>query len=133
MDLIYLGIIVLISGVISAMGIGGGGIFIIISTILGMFAQKEAQGYNLIMFIAVGISATISNIINKNFDKKIFFKLIVFVIIGSLIGTNIAKNISEEQIKLYFYLFMLALGLFESFKAIKAIIKSKREVGERSE
>ena len=68
---ILLVVIALFSGTIAGMGIGGGSIFILLTTIFSIFEHKEAQSYNLIMFVIVGIFATISNFKNKNIDKVI--------------------------------------------------------------
>ena len=59
-----------ISAVLAGMGIGGGALFVILSTMFLGFDQKYAQTINLIMFMSVGISATISNIKDKKVDFK---------------------------------------------------------------
>ena len=55
-------VVSMFSGIIAGMGIGGGSIFILLTTIFNVFSHKEAMAYNLVMFIAVGISASIFNI-----------------------------------------------------------------------
>ena len=67
-------LIATLSSLVAGMGIGGGSIFILLSTIFNVFEHKEAQGYNLIMFVIVGIFATISNVKNKNIDKNLIKK-----------------------------------------------------------
>ncbi len=122
--IIYI-VILIISGIIAAAGIGGGSIYIMLSTLLLSMEQKQAQGYNLIMFVVVGIAATIQNILSKNFDKKIFLKLIFFVIIGCIIGIYIAYKIDEENIRNFFYIFMLFIGFYEIISSIINIVKAK--------
>ena len=92
-------IIAIVSGIIAGMGIGGGSIFILLTTIFGIFSQQQAQGYNLIMFITVGVVATIFNIIKKNIDIKMLLKIIIPVCIGSIIGINILKKIDQNILK----------------------------------
>lgn len=120
-----------IAGIISGLGVGGGSIFILLTTILGIFEHKEAQGYNLIMFIAVGIFATISNLKNKNIDKKILKKVVIPVCIGSVIGTMFVKKIEENTLKNIFYTFMIFIGSFEIISSLKNIITAKNNT-ERS-
>ena len=93
---ILLVIIALFSGIIAGMGIGGGSIFILLTTIFSIFEHKEAQSYNLIMFVIVGIFATISNFKNKNIDKNLLKKLIIPVVLGSIIGIILVKRIDEK-------------------------------------
>jgi len=112
-------------GIVAGMGIGGGSIFILLTTIFNLLEHREAQGYNLIMFIAVGIATTITNIKNKSIDKSLFKKLIIPVCIGSIIGIFIAQNIDEKNLKNLFYCFMLSIGFYEIISSLKNIFKAK--------
>ncbi|MDO4282231.1 MAG: sulfite exporter TauE/SafE family protein [Clostridia bacterium] len=120
-------IISMISGTIAGMGIGGGSIFILLSTIFHIFSQREAQSYNLIMFIVVGMFASISNLKNKKINKKLFKKIIIPLCIGSMIGILIARNIDEEKIRWYFYIFMLIIGNYEIITSLKNLVKSNNK------
>ena len=107
------------------MGIGGGSIFILLTTIFNLLEHKQAQGYNLIMFIAVGIATTIYNIKNKNIDFKNLLKLILPVCVGSISGIFLLKIIDEKILKNCFYLFMVIIGFYEIFSSLKNIYKTK--------
>lgn len=122
---ILLVIIALFSGTIAGMGIGGGSIFILLTTIFSIFEHKEAQSYNLIMFVIVGIFATISNFKNKNIDKDLLKKLIIPVVLGSIIGIILVKRIDEKILKCIFYGFMLLVGFYEIISSLKNIKKEK--------
>lgn len=117
--------VALFCGIIAGMGVGGGSIFILLTTILNLLEHKEAQGYNLIMFITVGIAATVTNLKNKNIDKSLFKKLIIPVCVGSIIGIFITKNIDENFLKNLFYGFMLVIGFYEIISSLKNIFKAK--------
>lgn len=114
-----------VCGVLAGMGIGGGSIFILIMTALNIFSHKEAQGYNLIMFIAVGIATTILNIKNKKNDKKMLKKLIIPTCIGSAIGIVIVRNTEENILKNMFYIFMIIIGIYEIITSLKNLITAK--------
>lgn len=122
---IILILITVISGILSGMGIGGGAIFIMLSTLFSIFSQKQAQGYNLLMFIVVGIFATIANIKNNNFDKKLFLKIIFPTFIGSMCGMYLAKFVSDNDVRKYFYIFMIIIAIYEIIVSILNIKKSK--------
>lgn len=122
---ILLVVIALFSGIIAGMGIGGGSIFILLTTIFSIFEHKEAQSYNLIMFVIVGIFATISNFKNKNIDKILLKKLIIPVVLGSIIGIILVKRIDEKILKYIFYGFMLLIGFYEIISSLKNIKKEK--------
>ena len=102
-----------------------GSIFILLTTIFNVLEHKEAQFYNLIMFIVVGISATVFNLKNKKIDRALFKKLIIPVCIGSICGILLLKIIDEKILKIIFYLFMLFIGLYEIISSLKNIIATK--------
>lgn len=129
---ILLVIIALFSGTIAGMGIGGGSIFILLTTIFSIFEHKEAQSYNLIMFVVVGVFATISNIKNKNIDKDLLKKLIIPVVLGSIIGIILVKKIDEKILKYFFYGFMILIGFYEIISSLKNMKKEKLNI-ERSD
>lgn len=122
---IWIYILIGACAIISGMGMGGGSIFLMLQVFLANMPQKEAQFLSLIMFIAVGVSASIYNIKKKTFDKSMFFKIIVFMIIGAIIGANITKNISDEVLKLLFYSFMAIIGIYEIISSVKSLKKGR--------
>lgn len=79
------GLIGVISGLVSGMGMGGGTILILcLSMILGV-DQHVAQGSNLIFFIPTSITSIITNIKQKLIKWKIGMVVSGFGIIGALI------------------------------------------------
>jgi uncharacterized membrane protein YfcA len=118
-------IISIITAIIAGSGIGGGSIFILLITAFNLLDYKTTMVYNLIMFVVVGITATINNIKSKKFDKKIFFKIIIFCLIGSYIGVYFAKIVDEVKIKKYFYIFILIIGIYEIISSLISFKKGK--------
>lgn len=115
----------IISAILAGMGIGGGSLFVILSTIFLGFDQKYAQTINLIMFMAVGISATISNVKDKKVDFKLIKKTIPLLIAGALVGTWIVKKIESGNLKMYFSYFLVVIGIYEIITSLKRIKKAK--------
>lgn len=122
---IFFYICVLVCSFIAGMGIGGGSIFLLISSIFSMCEYRQAQIYNLIMFIAVGISSTIYSIKNKKIDMYIFKKIIFFIIIGSFIGIYVNKIVDIELSQKIFLGFMIVLGFYEIISSLKQMLKGK--------
>lgn len=118
-------VVSIVSAVLAGMGIGGGSLFVIFSTLFLNFDQKYAQLLNLIMFIAVGISATISNLKDKKIDFKIVKKCIALLIIGAFIGTKIFYNINSETLKMWFSIFLVCIGIYEIITSLINIKKTK--------
>lgn len=124
-------IIAIFASIVAGMGIGGGSIFILLSTILGVLSQRQAQAYNLIMFIVVGLGSSLLNLKNKTIDKKLFLELIVPTCIGSLLGISLMKILEENTLRNLFYAFMLIIGFYEIFSSLKNIKNVKNNNVER--
>lgn len=107
------------------MGIGGGALFVILSTIFLNFEQKYAQILNLIMFMAVGISATISNIKAKKVKYKLACKMLPLLVMGALIGGGVAEKIESEKLKIYFSCFLVVVGIYEIITSLKRLKNAK--------
>jgi len=119
---------ILISGIsclLAGMGMGGGSLFIMFGLLFLDIPQKELQGLNLIMFIASGLSATISNFKNKIIDKKIAKKILLCLIIGSILGVYIASKIEEKNLRKYFLGFITIIGLYEIISSLINIKRTK--------
>lgn len=125
-------IISTISALLSGMGIGGGALFVILSTLLLGFDQKNAQAINLVMFLTAGISSTFLNFKNNLLEKRIVKKVLPFVIIGCFIGVTLVKNIQSEDLRLYFSIFMTFAGGYEIISSVVSIKKEKNNKKERS-
>ena len=91
-------IIAFVSSVIASMGIGGGSIFILLSSLFNLFPYKEVKFYNLFMFIITGFIATIFNIKNKKVNLKEINYLTRLNLFGSAsVRENITFKIHREQ------------------------------------
>ena len=111
-------IIGILSGIVSALGMGGGTILILLLGIFTNLEQHLVQGTNLIVFIPVSIIAILINIKNKKIDKKISFQIIIFGMIGAFIGSMLAFEFNNRILKKFFGIFLLIIGFLEicSFK-----------------
>jgi len=113
MKLIIIG---LLSGIISGMGIGGGAILIPSLVLFNDVSQHNAQGINLVVFIPVAIIALITHKKEGNLDNKYNKKIIIGGIIGAIAGSFLAIQIQEDNLRKYFGIFLLIIGLYEFFK-----------------
>lgn len=111
-------IIGILSGIVSALGMGGGTILILLLGIFTNLEQHLVQGTNLIVFIPVSVIAILINIKNKKIDYKISFQIIIFGMIGAFIGSMLAFKFNNRILKKFFGIFLLIIGFLEicSFK-----------------
>jgi uncharacterized membrane protein YfcA len=100
-----------LSGIIGAMGLGGGGVLLIFLTLFASVPQMKAQGINLLFFIPVGVLATIIYSFKKQIEWKIVFKMWLGGIVGVVLGFLFAKQIGTDVLSYIFGVFLIVLGL----------------------
>ena len=113
-----------LSGIIGAMGMGGGGVLLIYLTVFAGVSQIEAQGTNLLFFLPIGLLA----IITYSIKKQIKWKTVLFMwlggIFGAVLGYFTAELIGSERLSKAFAIFLIIFGtvqLFSGFKFKKVI------------
>lgn len=124
MDLILIGVL---SGIVTGLGMGGGSILILILTTFMSVEQHTAQAANLIFFVPTAITAIIVHFRNGNVEKKVGNKLLYTIIIGAMLGAYLTSIVNSENLRRYFGIFLLAVGILEIITTIKRIYRKKRE------
>ena len=109
-----------LSGIIGAMGLGGGAVLIIYLSIFTSTEQLTAQGINLLFFIPIGTLAVIIYSIRKQINWKTIMPLAFGGIIGSVSGIFIAKILGGNMTAKLLGAFLILLGLKELFFFKKA-------------
>ena len=119
----------ILSGIIGAMGIGGGGVLIIYLTLMAGVDQITAQGINLLFFIPCAVIALIFHSRKKLIVWRFAFPMILGGLIGVAIGAYSAELIGPNILGKIFSAFLIFIGLRELFARKKdrnGIKKSSR-------
>ena len=98
---------------------GGGTILVLALSNFFNVEQHMAQATNLIYFIPTSIAAIWIYWKNGNLDKKIAMKMIFVGIIFGVFGSYIATLIEAKNLKKYFGIFLLVIGVYEMFITVK--------------
>ncbi len=106
----------LFSGIIGAMGLGGGAVLIIYLTLFTKTEQFASQGINLLFFIPIALLAVIVYAKGKKIKWKIALSLSVFGLIGAVIGMLLGNFLGGEWTAKIFGGFLIVLGILEIFK-----------------
>ena len=117
----------IVSGIVAALGMGGGTILIMLLNFFTKLNQHLIQGINLIFFIPTAIVAIYLNIKNKIIDYKISSIIIISGIIGAVVGANISFKINSQNLKKYFGYFLLLIAILETYQFFKKYILTKKE------
>lgn len=104
-----------ISGILGAMGFGGGGVLILYLSLYKNLPQTQAQGINLIFFIPSAVLAVILHIKHGLIDKKSTLCNISLGLIGVLIGFILLDRFDERLLRIIFAAMLIAVGLKNLF------------------
>lgn len=108
-----------ISGIVSALGMGGGTILILILSVFLGLNQKIAQATNLVFFVPTAITAIVMDVKRKIINWKIGITVAIFGVIGAIIGANIAINLDVKNLKKLFGLFLMIIAIYQIYEFIK--------------
>ncbi len=115
-----------ISGIVSALGMGGGTILILLLTLFMGIEQHVSQATNLIFFIPTSITAIIMNIRNKKINWKLSKSIIIYGCLGAVIGSIIATRLETTILKKIFGIFLLIISFFQIYEIYTSYTKNKK-------
>ena len=104
-----------LSGMIGAMGLGGGGVLIIYLTLFLGMEQGIAQGVNLIFFIPSAVIALIIYSRKKMIAWKAAIPAAVLGVAGAWLGTYLSSLIDGYWLSKLFGGLLLVMGVMQIF------------------
>ena len=108
-------IVSLLIGVLTGLGVGSGGLFLVYMTLVRHAEQIMAQGLNLAFFVYAALASIVVNLIKKRIDIKILIFVSVFGVCGVLLGSHVLPFISPVIIRKIFGGILIALSLVTFF------------------
>ena len=104
------------SGILAAMGLGGGGVLILCLTVFDNVDQLKAQGINLFFFIPISFIAIIFYIKKKFILWKIVIPCVLIGIPYALLGSYVSQFLDKVLLSKIFAGLLLIIGLLQLFK-----------------
>lgn len=117
----------IITGVLSGLGFGGGGVLLLYLTLFKNTEQFQAQGINLLFFLPIGLLSIIIHLKKKLIDVKLALPAIGMGVIGVALGFWIAGLIGGEWVRKIFAVVLLLGGLKEIYDAVMMKTKIKTD------
>ncbi len=105
----------LLSGIIGAMGMGGGAVLIIYLSVFTQTEQLASQGINLMFFIPIGLLAVIIYAFKKQIKWKTTLLLAAWGLLGAVIGLMITDLLGGELTAKLFGGLLILIGIKEIF------------------
>ena len=104
-----------VSGVLGAMGMGGGGILIIYLTLFANVSQSTAQGINLLFFIPTAVLALFIYCKKGLISWKLAIPAAITGAIGAIIGVYLSAGIDNKLLSKGFGILLFIMGIVQFF------------------
>jgi len=120
---VFLLLIGLVAGIAAGLfGIGGGVLIVPGLVFLLGFSQHAATGTSLaILLPPVGIAAVLEYYRHGNVDLKAAFIVAAALLAGAWLGALVANHLKEGYLRLAFGVFVVGLGLYVVFSALRRL------------
>ena len=99
------------ASILSAWGVGGGTLLLLVMTLFLDVDQRTAQGINLLFFLPTALSALLCHARSGYLDKPTLKTAIPWAVAAALIGAWIATNLDVEVLRRPFGVYLLFSGL----------------------
>jgi uncharacterized membrane protein YfcA len=99
------------ASIISAWGVGGGTLLLLVMTLFLGIDQRTAQGINLLFFLPTAVSALLCHARNGYLDKPILKSAIPAAVLAAAAGAWIATAIDVELLRRPFGVYLLFSGI----------------------
>lgn len=99
------------ASIISAWGVGGGTLLLLVMTLFLGVDQRTAQGVNLLFFLPTAISALICHAKNGYLDKSTLKAAVPAAVLAAALGAWIATAVDVEILRKPFGIYLLASGV----------------------
>ena len=99
------------ASVISAWGVGGGTLLLLVMTLFFGVDQRTAQGVNLLFFLPTAASALVCHARGGYLDKPTLKAAVPVAVIAALIGAWISNAVDVEVLRKPFGVYLLLSGV----------------------
>ena len=114
-----------LAGVIGGMGMGGGTVLVPLLSFLDI-PQKTVQAINLISFLPMCVVALSLHAKNKLVQPKHVGWIVAPATLCAVVGAFFAGRTDNKILKTCFGVFLIAVGAWQLFVAVKFILKQKK-------
>ena len=98
------------ASIISAWGVGGGTLLLLVMTLFLGVDQRSAQGINLLFFLPTAASALFCHAKNGYLDKPTLKAAVPLAVVAALAGAWIATAVDVELLRKPFGVYLLFSG-----------------------
>jgi uncharacterized membrane protein YfcA len=109
--------------ILSGLGVGSGGLFVIWLVSAYGISAPQARGMNLLFFVFSASAALLIHIFKGKIDPSFVAKLALCALVGTIFGTFVARQVDALLLRKIFGIFLVLSGAYSLFN--KRIFKKK--------
>lgn len=98
------------ASILSAWGVGGGTLLLLVMTLFLDVDQRTAQGINLLFFLPTAASALVCHAKNGYLDKPTLKAAIPMALVAAIVGAWIATAVDVDLLRKPFGIYLLLSG-----------------------
>lgn len=111
--------------VLTGLGVGGGGLFMLYLALLTDTPQLLAQGLNLLFFLFSGAASVCVHLTQRTLYPLLILLLTTSGLLGAFVGTMIASHVPAMLLRRIFGLMLIVTGVITLKKRPQADSKTK--------
>jgi uncharacterized membrane protein YfcA len=100
-----------LSAILSGLGVGSAGIFVLYLTLVAGYAQPEAQALNLLFFLLSAGAALLLHVKERRIPTRVVLFLAACAIPGAVIGSYLVRILDAELLRRLFGGMLVVTGL----------------------
>ena len=116
-----------IIAILSGMGVGGGGLFVVFLALFSNLPQLTIQGINLLFFLFSSGSAVLLHVRRRHIFGRAVLTMALSGAIGSLLGTALASVLSPALLRRIFGGLLVVAGILSLKKQAKEKAISEKD------
>ena len=97
--------------VLSGLGVGGGGLFVVFLALFTDLPQLTVQGMNLLFFLFSSGSAVCVHLTRREIFGSAILIMVIFGVAGAFVGTYLATLISNKLLRKIFGAMLIVSGI----------------------
>ena len=105
---------------LSGLGVGGGGLFVVFLNLFTELPQLTVQGINLLFFIFSSGSAVCIHLTKRRIFASAVIIMIIFGVVGAVLGMFLARYIGESLLRKAFGSMLVLSGILALKRKNKA-------------
>ena len=96
---------------LSGLGIGGGGLFVVFLNLFTDIPQLRIQGINLLFFIFSATSAVLIHLLRRKIYLRAVLVMTLFGIFGAIVGMLLARYVGDSLLRKTFGVMLVVSGM----------------------